>query len=753
MGVNSTTILSDAPATGTWGSSDVFVGIAGTLTGIIQGISAGTVVITYTLPTGCFITRTETVDPLPASIGGAINVCVGLTTALTDIPAGGTWTSGNTVIATIGSASGVANGLVAGTSVISYIAPVTGCVNIATLVVNPLPAAISGATHLCATTTTILSDAPATGTWSSGNVAVALAGSSTGIISAIAAGTAVITYTLPTGCIATRTETVDALPAPIASTMNVCIGSTTTLSDATPGGTWTSANTAIAIIGSSSGIASGIASGSSIISYTAAGTGCVITATLVVNPPPSAISGTFQLCAGATTIVSDIPATGSWSSSNTTVMTAGTFTGIINGISAGTAVITYTLPTGCIATQVATINPLPAVISGAPDVCFGFTTTLSDATGGGSWISSNTSVATIGSSSGLVSGLVVGSTVISYIAPITGCVRTVNFVVNSLPSAISGATFLCAASTTILSDFPATGSWSSSNTSVATAGTFTGIVTGVAAGTVTITYALPTGCFATMTETINPLPFAGYINGTPTVCVGATITITDTIAGGVWSISNAFADISSAGVVTGAGAGRDTVLYTYTNSCGTNVAHFDLTVNPLPFAGVITGRDTLCTGDTVNLYSTVTGGSWYASNMNGIVASEGIVTALAPGLDTISYVVFNSCGSDTARYVVYFRTPAVCAAQVNSGVNIVEEEMMVYPNPNNGIFTIELSQPYTSGELSITDVLGRVIETMPIAAQRTRVTALDLNNIAAGNYFIKVNVDGRIYRKKITVVK
>ncbi len=40
--------------------------------------------IAYTLPTGCYATRTVTVNPAPPAITGVTHVCAGSTTTLSD---------------------------------------------------------------------------------------------------------------------------------------------------------------------------------------------------------------------------------------------------------------------------------------------------------------------------------------------------------------------------------------------------------------------------------------------------------------------------------------------------------------------------------------------------------------------------------------------------------------------------------------------------------------------------------------------
>ena len=63
-------------------------------------------------------------------------------------------------------------------------------------------------------------------------------------------------------------------------------------------------------------------------------------------------------------------------------------------------------------------------ITGGPAVCLGTVTDLTDFTSGGTWSSSNTSVATIGSSSGVVTGLVAGTVNITYTFDTSSVVTT-----------------------------------------------------------------------------------------------------------------------------------------------------------------------------------------------------------------------------------------------------------------------------------------------------------------------------------------
>ena len=84
--------------------------------------------------------------------------------------------------------------------------------------------------------------------------------------------------------------------------------------------------------------------------------------------------------------------------------------------------------TNCYSETCVTVSALPTVaaIAGTTSVCVGATTTLSNTTIGGVWSSTNTSVATI-NSSGLVTAIAIGTTIIKYVVTnVSGCKDSVS---------------------------------------------------------------------------------------------------------------------------------------------------------------------------------------------------------------------------------------------------------------------------------------------------------------------------------------
>jgi hypothetical protein len=65
-----------------------------------------------------------------------------------------------------------------------------------------------------------------------------------------------------------------------------------------------------------------------------------------------------------------------------------------------------------------------------------------------------------------------------------------------------------------------------------------GQVTGVTAGTATITYKVTSGCYATQVVTVLAVPVVAAISGPTSIAEGAPGTLTETTPGGIWASSN-----------------------------------------------------------------------------------------------------------------------------------------------------------------------------------------------------------------------
>ncbi|MES2701903.1 MAG: Ig-like domain-containing protein [Bacteroidota bacterium] len=510
-----TTTLSSSTTGGTWTSSDASLATVDATTGVVTGVTAGTLLTSYGSGAGCYRTAVVTVNAAPAAITGATTVCIGSTTALASATTPGlSWTSSNTSVATINTTSGLVSGIGLGTATITYTLG-SGCTATTIVTVTGAPSAIGGPASGCVGADITLTNAVSGGAWSSSNTATATIGSSTGVLTGVAYGNTYITYSLGGSCYRTKLLTVNNQPT-VTGYPVACVGTSTTLS-ASAGGTWATSNATVAnLTSATAGYVQGIGAGNATITFTASGTGCIRNTAVTVNNVPAASTGASGVCVGSTATLSNATAGGSWSSSNGATASVGGTTGIVTGMGMGAVNITYSFGAGCRTVKAMTVNQLPAMIGGTTNACLGLVTTLSNVTPGGTWSSSNATVATVGTGAsaayGAVTGVSLGTATISFTIISTGCLRSAVVTVNASPNAgtITGAIPLHttagggATSVTLSSTGDAGGAWTSSNTARATVGAATGLVSAVTAGTATITYSVTLGaCTARATQLIS----------------------------------------------------------------------------------------------------------------------------------------------------------------------------------------------------------------------------------------------------------
>jgi len=233
--------------------------------------------------------------------------------------------------------------------------------------------------------------------------------------------------------------------------------------------------------------------------------------------------------------------------------------------------------------------------------------------------------------------------------------------------------------------------WSSSNTSVATVSA-AGLVTAKSGGTATITATSNNGKTATAAITVN-VPVVEVTSVTlditaKSLVVGGTVTITATVLPAnatnktvTWSSSNsAVATVSAAGLVTAISAGTATITATSNNS-KTATAAITVTLPVVEVTSItldITAK-TLNVNETVTITATVLPANatnktviWTSSNIEvATVSAAGLVTAKKSGSATIT-ATSNNAKTATAVITV---TPPTGVSEISLA------DFSVYPNP------------------------------------------------------------------------
>lgn len=428
-----------------------------------------------------------------------------------------------------------------------------------------------------------------------------------------------------------------------------------------------------------------------------------VTPVATVSITPGSVSlvvgGTSQLTAVARDAAGNV-LTGRpvvWTSSAQNVAMVGSATGLVTATGVGTVTITATVegrsatvPVAVTLVPVATVSVTLAAATILPGQSTQATAVTRDASGtlltgrGVSWSSSNTSVAMVNASTGVVSGGVSGTANIiatsegrTGLATVTvAAVPVANVTVSISPtSLVIGQTVQAVATTTDAAGNVLTGrtvTWSTSSTggpvaTVATVNPATGLVTAVAAGFVSI-IATSEGRTGFVTLSISAVPVASVTVslGTTLISVGQTTqatAVTRDASGAVLvgrtvvfaSSNTTIATVNpSTGLVTAVAApptgGPGTVTISATSEGRTGLVTLTVTLAPRPVATVtvtvpdtvllVQGKPTLATAVLRDSTGTVLTGrviSWSSSNAAvATVSASGLVTPFAAGTARIT---------------------------------------------------------------------------------------------------------------------
>ena len=288
--------------------------------------------------------------------------------------------------------------------------------------------------------------------------------------------------------------------------------------------------------------------------------------------------------------------------------------------------------------------------------------------------------------------------------------------------------------------------WSSDNEAVATVAD--GVVTGVAAGTATITATTVDGSFtATCAVTVEATTVA--VTGveldqtTLTLDVDATATLVATVSPAEatdpsvsWASDNEAVATVADGVVTAVAAGTATITVTTTDGGFTATCAVTVNTATVAVTGGTLDQSTLALepGETATLVATVAPGnatdksvSWSSDNTAVATVADGVVTAVADGTATIT--VTTTDGGKTATCAVTVESVGIETHKAN-GFNL-------YPNPvSGGMLYIELSDPGIRS-FEVYNTLGMMVHSEMVNGR----TLIEVDAPAiheSGYYFIKM---------------
>lgn len=678
---NGLVLLSAVDMGGNWTGTGITNGLTGEFDPLLAG--SGSFVITYDIPGTCGDTDTETIvvnADADATITPAGPYCLGDPIAtLVGATAGGTWTGTGIANAT----TGTFDPAVAGSNTHTITYSVGGaCPDVQTynIVVNAaFDATISAVTPFCESNIALnLTAVDPGGTWSGTGITDPLLG--TFDPATAAAGTWVVTYTIPGACGSIDTENVMVIAdadATISAAGPYCdIDPATPMVGVGAGGVWTGIGVTDPALGTFDPSIAG--PGTHTITYTISGAcGDVDTEDVTVSAQMSAvITAVGPYCEVDPPLnLMAVDAGGTWAGTGITDAFLGSFNPSVAG--PGIHTITYDIIGACgdLQTTSITVNQnMDATITAAGPFCIGEPSiNLVAVDLGGTWTGTGITDPLNGVFDPATAG--VGNWTISYSIPgMCGDLKTTEIIVTSnLDATINPVGPYCIDAPSLnMTAATAGGAWTGLGITSASAGTFVPSVAG--AGTLSIIYTIPGGCGAADTTSviINPLPVVSFTSDVQSGCEPLGVNFVNTTIGSSncsWDFGGAGSSSSCAGDSIAFSPGTYDISLTITdaNGCVNSLVSPSLISSfAFPVADFSFGpQPTTLIDPTIEFTDLSSGASIYNWDFAGLGSSNSPNT---------SYTF-----PDTGTYVVEFLVTSVdgCSDSISYPV-LIGPELIVY---------------------------------------------------------------------------
>ena len=135
-------------------------------------------------------------------------------------------------------------------------------------------------------------------------------------------------------------------------------------------------------------------------------------------------------------------------------------------------------------------------------------------------------------------------------------------------------------------------------------------------------------------------------------------------------------------------------------------------------------------------------------NISNVGYQSGTGT-FVPSVSGVYYMAFHGY-SDALQFLLFVDDVMILETPITGTSNLVDKtSLKIYPNPTKGIITVEVPENAAGAKLvEVMDISGRIVYT---GAIKGFVQQIDLSQLKAGIYHIKIQTPDQLYQQKIIV--
>ncbi|PCI93606.1 MAG: hypothetical protein COB15_16100 [Flavobacteriales bacterium] len=247
---------------------------------------------------------------------------------------------------------------------------------------------------------------------------------------------------------------------------------------------------------------------------------------------------------------------------------------------------------------------------------------------------------------------------------------------------------------------------------------------------------------------VNSLPTTANVTGVAAPCESTSQTYTATSTGAtsyIWSLPVGWTGSSASNTINvTVGNSSGSICATPVNSCGNGTQGCQsATVSLLPTTASVSGNLAPNQGASETYTASSTGATSYIWSLpagwTGSSTTSTINVTVGSTSGNVCATPVNSCGNGAQ---------GCQAISIITGIDEVAslKDIVIYPNPNDGSFNINIADISTLKEVRIVDALGKVV-----FKENTKSNNYFIKNIASGLYSVIIEFEEQTVHKKIIV--